>query len=274
MHVKSFVASDAASSSGGSAPRRRCIFTSVGDRGNVTTWLGSPDRSWDLITCYYGDDSEAASRIAAVSDRHFRRKGSKFQNLHALHHADRSLLAPYEQVWVMDDDLLISPPDIERMFRIAEYWDLWVSQPAFDPRGKIAHPVTRPADESGQLRITSFVEVTCPLFRRDRLVHFLDEHYDGSLTGFGIDHWFGHALGADRYAKFAVVDALRVLNPLDSSKGGVREINRLQKTAERRRAWEAVRDAKGITQAKLRTLAVVKCGFSKHLTQRQEKAAG
>lgn len=243
--------------------RRQCIFTSAGDRCNVASWLGAKSRSWDLITCYYGSDPRLSAELTMLSDRFFARKGSKFQNLLAVHRAHPDLLEPYDRVWVMDDDLLINPADIDRMFRVAEFWDLWVCQPAFDPAGKISHSLTRPAGRGDGLRITNFVEVTCPLFRRDKLVEFLDDHYDGSLIGFGIDHWFGHALEAERYAKFAIVDAVRVLNPLDSAKGGVREINRLQNTRDRRRAWESLRDAKGIRQPKLRTVAQVKWPLDK-----------
>jgi hypothetical protein len=252
--------------------RRRCIFTSAGDRNNVAAWLGAPGRSWDLLTSYYGADPAVARALTGISEMFLARAGAKFQNLLAFHRANPGVLARYDHVWVMDDDLVLDPADLDRMFDIAEYWDLWVCQPAFDTRGKISHPLTGPEGRGDLLRITSFVEVTCPLFRTDKLIHFLDEHYDGSLVGFGIDHWFGHALGALHHPKFAIVDPVRVLNPLDSAKDGVREINRLQKPKQRRAAWDAVRAARGIRQARLQTLARVNCPFCLHGPARKPAA--
>ncbi|MCU0886601.1 MAG: hypothetical protein MUF65_03665 [Rubritepida sp.] len=228
----------------GSGARRNCIFVSAGLRNNIDQWLPPAGRSWDLICVYYGDDPAAAEALRAKSDHFLQRKGSKWQNLAAMHRDDPAILQRYEFVWAMDDDIIVGPEDIERLFDLARRWDFWVCQPAFSPQGKVSHPITA-RDPSSLLRIVNFVENTCPLFRRDKLEAFLAE-YDGLLAGTGTDNWYAHVLRSDLNRKFAIVDAVEVLNPTDAMKGGIREINTLQARAERRRHWRQVQRRRGI----------------------------
>jgi hypothetical protein len=55
-------------------------------------------------------------------------------------------------------------------------------------------------------------------------------------------------LGAAQAPRFAVVDAVEVLNPRDGAKAGVREIDQLQAIRERRAHWNQVRREKRIPE--------------------------
>lgn len=211
--------------------RRNCIFTSAGRHNNISQWLSEEGRSWDLITVYYGDDADMHHQLAEKSDIFLARKGSKFQNIHSFFQKNSECFQGYDYVWVMDDDLRISPIDIEKTFDIALRYDFWVCQPSFDVTGKISHAVTK-HNSSTDVRIVDFVEVTCPLFRTDKLVQFLNK-YDGSLVGWGIDYWYSHVLQSKDFYKFGIIDTVKILNPHDEVKGGIREIDILQPTQER-----------------------------------------
>jgi FkbM family methyltransferase len=230
------------------------VFTSAGTRNNLAQWVAATERSWDLLCVCYADDEATAASLRREADFFLQRKGSKFQNLYALQLMHPDILKGYDFVWVLDDDLVMSPGQIEDMFALARAWDLWVCQPAFSRRGRVSHAITTRESAANLLRIVTFVEVTCPLFRRDKLELFLD-HYDGSLVGMGIDHWFAHVLQSDRNPKFAVVDAIEVVNPRESEKGGIREINQLQALGERRRHWRQVQRRKRIPEAPHLTLS-------------------
>lgn len=229
MHSMNLLTTDVAMTN--KIKRPNCIFTSAGHRHNVNQWTSEENRSWDLITAYYGQDPAIHAQLQKISDFCVHRKGSKFQNLHALFTNNPDLFVDYEYIWVMDDDLVISPAQIEEMFKVAQKYDLWVSQPAFDPSGKISHEITG-FNPISTLRIVDFVEVTCPLFNSKKLHQFLSI-YDGSLVGWGIDYWFSHVLQSKKSHKFAVVDTVQVYNPTDIVKGGMREIDMLQSTPER-----------------------------------------
>jgi hypothetical protein len=224
-----------------STARDFLVFTSAGEHANVGHWLRG-GRNFDVWVAYYGP---GASPFAGDVEIHTVRKGSKFQNLHFAYRQWPEVLARYRAVMVMDDDIAIGGDDISRLFELRDRLDLWVLQPAFHPKGKISHPITE-VRPGLALRYTNFVEMTCPLFRRDKLCDFLDV-YDPVLVGFGMDWWFLHTLGGPLEGRVAIVDEIACVNPRDRAKGGRREIDRLQAEPERRRAWQAIKATHGIT---------------------------
>ena len=162
-------------------PRRNLVFTSAGDRSNVDRWLAGR-RNFDLWISYYGDEP---GRHAEIADFYNVRRDSKFGNLKFVYDTWPHLLAPYQAVLVTDDDLIISGAQMSRLFDLREELDLWLLQAAFSPLGKISWDITR-AQWASSLRFTSFVEMTCPLFRKDKLDAFMDI-FDPILTGTGTD---------------------------------------------------------------------------------------
>lgn len=217
--------------------RRRpyLVFTSAGDRSNLDRWLEGT-RNFDLWVTYYGDQND---RYSEAGDIYNARKGSKFQNLKFAYDTWPDLVGAYDAVMVMDDDVLISAKGIGRLFDLRQRLDLWILQPAFSPLGKISWPITR-VQWRCELRYTSYVEMTCPLFRRDKLDVFMSV-YDPVLAGFGTDWWFLDVLGPDLEGKVAVVDRITCINPPERTKGGVREIDRLQSQEQRVAAWKEVK---------------------------------
>ena len=222
------------------APRRNLVFTSAGDRSNVHRWLEGP-RNFDVWISYYGD---APGRYSEIADFYNVRRDSKFGNLKFVYDTWPALLAQYDAVLVSDDVLIISGRQMSRLFEIREEMDLWLLQAAFSPLGKISWNITR-AQWDCRLRFTNFVEMTCPLFREDKLDAFI-RVFDPVLTGTGTDWWFIKSLGEDIEGKVAIIDAITCTNPSDRSKGGIRECNRLDTETERKAAWEWVRTRYGV----------------------------
>lgn len=224
----------AASTSGSHS--NNLVFTSAGNRSNLRNWLQGR-RDFDLWTVYYGD---RAGMFQDVSDLYLARKGSKFQNLHYCYGQWPERFARYEAVMVMDDDIVIDATGITRLFEIRREQDLWALQPAFRLSGKISWGITavRP---TAKLRYTNFVEMACPLFRRDKLDAFM-RVYDPELVGYGTDWWFLHTLGTDLERRVAVVDEVTCVNPYDKHKGaGGREIDMVQTHQMRKEIWKKMK---------------------------------
>ena len=228
------------------SPRSKyLVYTSAGDHANLHYWLKNSagrkqSRNFDLWITYYGDEE---GRYKDISNFHNMRKGSKFQNLYHVYQKWKDILDHYEAIFVLDDDIIIDCSGINQLFKIREQFDLWLLQPAFQPQGKISFDFTR-KNPPTFMRYTNFVEVTCPLFRKDKLDTFMSV-YDPVLTGWGIDLWYMDLLRPDS-KKVAIVDAISCLNPHDSSKDGQREINKLERTAERRNKWLELKKQKNI----------------------------
>ena len=215
--------------------QKHLVFTSAGDQANLISWLNGP-RNFDLWITYYGDQE---GRFREVADFYNCRTGGKFPNLHHVYQTWFDILDHYEAIMVMDDDIVIDAAAISRLFELRERYDLWLLQPAFDPRGKISHQITI-AKPNLLSRYVNFVEVTCPLFQKDKLDRFMSV-YDPALVGWGIDWWFLQTLGPDLKGKVAIIDEITCINPHDAAKGGRREIDSLQSKKERIALWESIK---------------------------------
>ena len=223
---------------GDSSGRRSLVYTSAGDRSAITGWL-SPGtaRPFDTWISYYG---AIPGRYRELGEYYRERSGGKFPSLASDYRCHPEIFQRYDAVFVPDDDIEISARAIARLFELRQQYDLWLLQPAFSPRGRISHPITRMRAEA-KIRFTNFVEVTCPLFRRDKLELFLAQ-YDPSLVGYGVDWWFCELIGGGSARKIAIADQIPCVNPLARPNGdGLREIDRLQPEEERMRIWEGVK---------------------------------
>ena len=235
-------------------PRRWCLFTSAGDHNSIRLWLDAKEpRRWDLVIAYYGDSDREFAALAKSASHAFREKGAKFQNLKKLVAREPGFFDRYSHVFVCDDDIQMSSAQIDEAFAITETHGFWVAQPAFRPEGKYSYWINCCAAPQWDYRIVSYVEVTAPIFRRDKLMEFLAV-YDGVLVGWGVDFWYANFFQANEFGRFAVIDKVAVINTRDEDKGA-REIDRLQSTPERRAAWEAVRLRLGLVEYPHRVLS-------------------
>jgi hypothetical protein len=235
---------------------RWCVFTSAGDYSNVCSWIPADGRKrWDLVVAFYGDSDSECARLAAVADMLFRSRGSKFQNLRSIFLQKPEMFLEYDYIWVADDDLLLIPGDIDRLFELASRYDFWVCQPAFSPQGRVSHQLTYKGGV--HVRITNFVEMTCPVFRTDKLLEFL-KIYDGVLVGWGIDWWYCNVFDVSRNRKAAVIDEIVMTNPhAHQRRGGKREIESLQPNSVREAHWKETASRLQLKQYEFRNLAQV-----------------
>jgi len=221
---------------------RNLVFTSAGDQSNVRRWLNG-HRDFDLWVVYYGEVPES---LYPEADLYVARAGTKFQNLHYCYSQWRNLFERYEAVLVMDDDIVIGAGGISRLFQIRRTLDLWALQPAFRVAGKISWDITRIRTDA-RLRYTNFIEMTCPLFRRDKLDAFMDV-FDPELIGYGEDWWFLQTLGGQSRRRVAIADEVPCINPYDRVKGGAREIDRLSTHEQRKEVWERIKARYGLDE--------------------------
>lgn len=219
------------------------IYTSAGSAANIKQWYSSTNRKYDIWITNYANTTSLNREYSDFYNEH---KGSKFQNLKFIFQEHRDLLSNYKAIMVADDDIIISPNSLNALFNILEKKDLWMLQPAFSQFGKISHPITKRKLFSS-LRYTNFVEVTCPLFKTDKLLDFLSV-YDSELsTCFGLDWWFSHHFGINNQNRYAISDKYYCINPLDCFKLiDRREIDLLNSDQERIIMGETIKRKIGI----------------------------
>lgn len=226
------------------------LFSSVGDSYDkaVDSWsrgLWRRQRDYDIALVYYGNSLPRFAYLAARADRVFWSRGSKFQNL--VRHLDAVAALDYRYVWVVDDDIVLRPRGISRLFRITERHRLAASQPAFSGNGRTSYVLTGRRGTWTLLHYTNFVEVGCPVLSRDALralVGVIRPHLD-LLTCWGIDILLAHHVWRPE-RPFAVIDTVTVRNPHKCEKrGGRRECDRIGDIEQLRARWLAVRERMG-----------------------------
>ncbi|MDA0346289.1 MAG: hypothetical protein O3C43_03050 [Verrucomicrobia bacterium] len=215
------------------------VYTSAGLHSKCHSWVKGA-KHFDLWITSYADEKTGLSELA---DYYNERKGGKFPNLYHANKTWPEIFKKYDAIFTMDDDLEISAREISFLFRVLFEFDLDILQPAFSQYGKWSHRLTR-AKLFSFLRYTNFVEITCPLFRTDKLIEFLSV-FDPQLVGWGIDHWYMQTLIGNSKTKAAVVDAVVVVNTFDEFKGD-REINKLQERSERIATWKRIQETRGV----------------------------
>jgi hypothetical protein len=236
-----------------------CVFSSVGDHSNLLNWFKNDlNPNWDLIVAFYGDRDDEFERISSHAVFSTKIKGSKFQNLKEVHKNNTNLFEKYEYILVCDDDINFEIGNISELFQKAAEYDFWVCQPAFDKSGRVSHKITACYGDEYSHRIVNFVEVTCPVFKAEKLSAFLEE-YDGTLVGWGIDWWYSIFLNSRESGKFSVIDEIVVLNPRDEQRpGGMREITKLQSDVVRYNMWINTAKERGLSEFKHENLAIFK----------------
>ncbi|ADG66882.1 glycosyl transferase family 2 [Planctopirus limnophila DSM 3776] len=241
---------------------RILVFSSVGDRGiAVNSWLGissaRQDRPFDTAIVYYGNypTGDWAQGLRARSCYFGRHRGGKIQNLSWLIKQHPTLLEDYDYVFVLDDDLRITPDMIGRVVRTAREFDLPICSPSHDWRGRISWlhmgargSGRRAAEPPAGVELTNFVEVTCPLFETDALREYLNHFlWCGSeLTGWG-DDWLMTAACFQESRPFGVLHNITICNPKDrpGPNPQLREIDQLHAVEERLTAWKRVKQRLG-----------------------------
>lgn len=172
-------------------------------------------RSFDVEINYYSVPHES-DRFAGYADFVF---GGGMPKLHGAKSffQETSLHATYESCMFLDDDveLLFDP---NRIFLACNEYCHDLAQAALTPGCTGAMGLTRQHPRL-KYRTTNFVEVMAPVLRREFLSEMLHS-FDMSVSGWGIDVYWGHSLGA-RWRAGIIDDLLmRHTVPSDHSNGG------------------------------------------------------
>jgi len=196
----------------GATQRRNLAIVCAGDQSDHRTWF-RPDaaRNYDLMVVYYGSKS---SNYGADADIYLARQGPKYALLHLVSRVYSKLLRSYDFIWCPDDDIAAEVGQVDQLFEIARAWDLEIAQPAISA-GEMSFEALRQVPGS-LLRFSPFVEVMCPLFRRDTFFRF-SPMFPESRSGWGLDMvWSKHV----PRGKIAIIDAvgMRHTRPLFSGK--------------------------------------------------------
>lgn len=186
--------------------KKNVIISPTGNQSFFKRWVGKND-NFDLVLLYYEDDNKTFNQLTEEGFNLVKCKGEKWDLIKDFLLTNKEYFELYDNFWFPDDDLLIDPESINRLFNIHSLLKLWLSQPSLF--GYIAHEVTR-HDPRYFIRYTNFVEIMCPLMSCD-VVKYLINTFGLSESMHGADFLWPKMLGFAK-DRIAVIDNVQVFH--------------------------------------------------------------
>lgn len=168
----------------GPGPRevRFGVFLQCGVRSLHPEWLTSEARPFDLIVNHYDQSHE---RPIDAEVRFRQSLGTKFTALHRCMLQYPGLLERYDYLFLLDDDIRVSLPEITRLFTWVEALGLDLAQPSLMQGSNGTWPClfTKPGSIA---RYLTAVEIMMPVLSR-RALQAGRHLFAHSVSGWGLD---------------------------------------------------------------------------------------
>lgn len=196
-------------------PKRHDILVYVQTNGRHPPQLHDSSRRYDLLLNYYSAPEEPSPAAEYV----FQQGGTKVTAIHKLLKDRAEVLTQYEYVLFLDDDILLSASEIEKLFAIMRAEKLDLAQPSLTPDSYGSFPALFHKEGSPGLRRVNYVEIMAPAFSRRALIANAD-NFGRAISGFAVDA----VIGAQCRSLFgncaAVIDAVAARHAREIDLGG------------------------------------------------------
>jgi hypothetical protein len=180
---------------------RNLLIAPVGFEGIHSNWL-HPARQYEVCLIAY----EKNVPFLEFADRYFLMEGFKYNLIHKLISNEHIKIKNYDYIFMPDPDIFITTKQINVLFAIMEYYDLWLAQPSLMPYN-FSHPETC-TQEKSFLRFTNYAEVMMPCFSQKAL-QICYESFIENKSSWGMDILWNHLLGYPE-DRIAIIDEISV----------------------------------------------------------------
>jgi hypothetical protein len=195
------------------------VYLQCGGGSLHAQWLTGRLRSWDLIVNHY----DGAFRRSIPCDVELHQEGvlpgTKFTAMHGLLERWPDLLARYDFVLLLDDDVVIPGQGLERLFHMAADNGLDLAQASLSSDSHSFFEVFRHRGGAA-LRPVRGVEIMMPLLSR-RALRLAGPLFGETISGWGLDYALAEIVARDLGGRVAVVDDVvaQHTRPVDTAGG-------------------------------------------------------
>lgn len=184
--------------------KRYLLISRVGVKSLHGEWIfASGFRNFDVLLSAY---DERVQPVSAQGVYYELRKGPKVEGYNGIINDNSDLLSRYEYICFFDEDLLADVGTLNQMFSISEKLNLKISQPSLTWSSYFTYAALL-RQPGSQLRYINYIEMMCPVFRRDVLVQVAPLYAMGAESGIDLI-WCNLAFESER--DFAVLDSVSV----------------------------------------------------------------
>ena len=195
--------------------RRALVVLQAGRKTLARDWMREPSRDWDLLVNHY----DAEGYRADVGEYAIFQKGTKFTAMKVLWDRFPALLAPYDHVLFLDDDVVVGVGELNALFRDCRAHQLDLAQMSLTAGSSCNWQALFHRSGQTKPRALSAVEIMMPVFSRAAL-SWIAPTLGKSVSGFGLDLVWGKIV-RDRGGRVAVLDGVSATHarPVDQSGG-------------------------------------------------------
>ena len=184
-------------------PRPFAVYLQCGSGALLQDWWSDKRQPWHLLVNHY--DSTYAGKIPC--DIEFRQCGSlpgtKFTSFSSVFAKYPQILAPYEYILLLDDDILFEAGDISRLLTIIQQHGWEMAQASLSPDSQCSFQVFLNTGRSGWRRVNG-VEIMMPVYSA-RILGVVRDLLGQSISGWGFDAALS-MIAIERGFRAAVVD--------------------------------------------------------------------
>lgn len=197
---------------------KRClVIATVAEGGFYNDLPLGPDsersRTFDLIKVNFNPEGFPKSGINSSHKPWYREDVGFKHHIYKRLIENLGLLDEYDWIWMPDYDVHLEQSEIERMFRIAQEYNLNICQPSLTHDSYHSFPLVL-NDPTKFMRYTNYVEIMCPLFKADALKKVLWT-FTVTYSGWAQDFLWARDLNYERLAIIDDVQAKHV-KPVES----------------------------------------------------------
>ncbi|WP_156771395.1 hypothetical protein [Labrys sp. WJW] len=184
--------------------RKYLLVARIGPKSLHAKWLAAGvDRNYDVFLSSYEPNSPAIQEDGVYFER---RLGRKVAGYDGFLRENAKLISRYKYICFLDEDIEASPASINGIFSRCDQHNLKIAQPALTWDSHFTYACLL-RQRRYALRYVNFVEMMCPVFRRDILERIAPLYALGYESGIDLI-WCN--LVAESPRDFAVIDEFPV----------------------------------------------------------------
>lgn len=197
---------------------KRClVIATVAEGGFYNDFPLGPEaestRTFDLIKVNFNPSGFDKKNISGSESPWYHEDVGFKHHIYKRLIENLNILNRYDWIWMPDYDIHLEQSEIERMFRIAEEYNLNICQPSLTHDSYRSFDIVL-NDPTKFIRYTNYVEIMCPLFKTEALKKVLWT-FTITYSGWAQDFLWARDLN---YERLAIIDDIqaRHVKPIES----------------------------------------------------------
>lgn len=196
---------------------KKClVIATVAKDGFYNTWSSEISKVFDLIKVNFdpvGYKPNPNTHFGPFDPLAYHEDAGFKHHIYKKLIEQRGLLDQYDWIWMPDYDVHLEINEIERMFKIAQDYNLNICQPSLTHDSYYSFPLVL-NDPMKFMRYTNYVEIMCPLFKTEALKRVLWT-FTVTYSGWSQDFLWARELN---YERLAIIDDIQAehVKPVES----------------------------------------------------------